>query len=239
VQGSSYADYDYPDDLADAIRLEREERSMPDNEEDDDNEDDLLLLTHPTPFTEQRVLSLDEEIEGEEESTGEPTPDIPSSNDTRYLIAKPFVLNLDSKSSRCNKIRTPLDPSKVRLIDNKQMSAVIGCSAGLMIFFCIIISIIIAKPKRHEEEEGAGVVMMAGGGVAKSSSLSESYKSPEAKSRSSSLVDKMGSSSQASEPGFQTHTVRMFHFKKTWHEIFNPGLCSSNKGSAYTARLMS
>jgi hypothetical protein len=124
--------------------------------------------------------------------------DIPSSNDTRYLIAKPFVLNLDSKSSRCNKIRTPLDPSKVRLIDNKQMSAVIGCSAGLMIFFCIIISIIIAKPKRHEEEE----MVVMGGGVAKSSSLSESYKSPEAKSRSGSLVDKMGSSSQASEPIF-------------------------------------
>jgi hypothetical protein len=116
------------------------------------------------------------------------SPDIPSNNDTRYLIAKPFVLNLDSKSSRCNKIRTPLDPSKVRLIDNKQMSAVIGCSAGLMIFFCIIISIIIAKPKRHEEEE---VVVMA-----KSSSLSESYKSPDPKSRSGSLIEKMGSSSQ-------------------------------------------
>ncbi len=98
----------------------------------------------------------------------------------------------DSKSSRCNKIRTPLDPSKVRLIDNKQMSAVIGCSAGLMIFFCIIISIIIAKPKRHEEEE---VVVMA-----KSSSLSESYKSPDPKSRSGSLIEKMGSSSQEWEP---------------------------------------
>ena len=32
MQGSSYADYDYPDDLADAIRLEREERSMAEQE---------------------------------------------------------------------------------------------------------------------------------------------------------------------------------------------------------------
>ena len=82
---------------------------------------------------------------------------------------------------------------QVRLIDNKQMSAVIGCSAGLMIFFCIIISIIIAKPKRHEEEE----VVVA---MAKSSSLSESYKSPDPKSRSGSLIDKMGSSSQEPRP---------------------------------------
>jgi hypothetical protein len=154
VQGSSYADYDYPNDLADAIRLEREERNISDDD-DGDTDNDTQESQLP-PFSEQRVLSMEEEEDLLPPTGQPPAPldgqDVPSSNDTRYLIAKPFVLNLDSKSSRCNKIRTPLDPSKVRLIDNKQMSAVIGCSAGLMIFFCIIISIIIAKPKRHEEE---------------------------------------------------------------------------------------
>ena len=107
------------------------------------------------------------------------TAEIPSSNDTRYLITKPTILNLDSESSRCNKIKTPLDPTKLRIIDNKQLSALIGCSSGLMIFFCIIISIIVAKPKRLKEEE---VV------VARSSSLTDSFKSPSYKSRSDSLV---------------------------------------------------
>ena len=213
MQGSSYADYDYPDDLADAIRLEREERSMAEQEAEEDDDDQP-----PPPFSEQRVLSIEEE----DEPPPTDSPEIPSSNDTRYLIAKPFVLNLDSKSSRCNKIRTPLDPSKVRLIDNKQMSAVIGCSAGLMIFFCIIISIIIAKPKRHEEEE---VVVLAA--VAKSSSLSESYKSPEAKSRSGSLIDKMGSSSQAPRTGSLDGNQRRWRFKGKGRRVCLEGRCAS------------
>merc|ERR550517_869046 len=64
------------------------------------------------------------------------------------------------------------------MIDNKQLSAIIGCSAGLMVFFCIIISIIVAKPKRSEEED---II------VPKSDSLTDSYKSPSPKSRSASI----------------------------------------------------
>ena len=158
TQGSSYSDYNYEDNhlFAEAIRLEEESEQF--------------------PFSDQRVLTLNEEGLVAAPS---PEPEIPSSNDTRYLITKPIVLNLDSQSSRCNKIKTPLDPSKLRMIDNKQLSALIGCSAGLMIFFFIIISIIVAKPKRHEEDE---VI------VPKSDSLTESYKSPSSKSRSESLA---------------------------------------------------
>ena len=105
--------------------------------------------------------------------------DIPSSNDTKYLITRPIVLNLDSASSRCHKIRTPLDPSKLNMVDNKQLSALIGCSSGLMIFFCIIISIV-ARPKRHKDEDIPP--------PPRANSLSDSYKSPSFKSRSESLV---------------------------------------------------
>ena len=104
---------------------------------------------------------------------------VPSSNDTRYLITRPIVLNLDSASSRCNKIKTPLDPAKLNMVDNKQLSALIGCSSGLMIFFCIIISIV-ARPKRHKDEDIPP--------PPRANSLSDSYKSPSFKSRSESLV---------------------------------------------------
>ena len=150
TQGSSYTDYSLYSEFAEAIRLEEE------------GEEQL-------PHSDQHVLGQGAPQEQE----------IPSSNDTRYLITKPIVLNLDSKSSRCNKIKTPLDPSKLRMIDNKQLSAIIGCSAGLMVFFCIIISIIVAKPKRSEEED---II------VPKSDSLTDSYKSPSPKSRSASIA---------------------------------------------------
>ena len=152
TQGSSYTDYSLYSEFAEAIRLEEE------------GEGDEQL-----PHSDQHVLGQGVAFQEQE---------IPSSNDTRYLITKPIVLNLDSKSSRCNKIKTPLDPSKLRMIDNKQLSAIIGCSAGLMVFFCIIISIIVAKPKRSEEED---II------VPKSDSLTDSYKSPSPKSRSASI----------------------------------------------------
>ena len=154
TQGSSYTDYSLYSEFAEAIRLEEE------------GEGDEQL-----PHSDQHVLG--QGVAGFQEQQ-----EIPSSNDTRYLITKPIVLNLDSKSSRCNKIKTPLDPSKLRMIDNKQLSAIIGCSAGLMVFFCIIISIIVAKPKRSEEED---II------VPKSDSLTDSYKSPSPKSRSASI----------------------------------------------------
>ena len=159
TQGSSYTDFSLYSDFAEAIRL--------------DGEGELEELPH----SDQHVLDQ-----------GMADMEIPSSNDTRYLITKPTVLNLDSKSSRCNKIKTPLDPSKMRMIDNKQLSAIIGCSAGLMVFFCIIISIIVAKPKRSEEDE---VI------VPKSDSLTDNYKSPSPKSRSASIVHQKSLTSSA------------------------------------------
>ena len=152
TQGSSYTDYSLYSEFAEAIRLEEQGDG-----------------TEQQPYSDQHVLGQGVAQEHE----------IPSSNDTRYLITEPIVLNLDSKSSRCNKIKTPLDPSKLRMIDNKQLSAIIGCSAGLMVFFCIIISIIVAKPKRSEEED---II------VPKSDSLTDSYKSPSPKSRSASIA---------------------------------------------------
>ena len=153
TQGSSYTDYSLYSEFAEAIRLE-----------------DAVEADDTFPYSDQHVFN--DEVGTSNE------PEIPSSNDTRYLITKPIVLNLDSKSSRCNKIKTPLDPSKLRMIDNKQLSAIIGCSAGLMVFFCIIISIIVAKPKRSDDDD---VI------VPKSDSLTDSYKSPSPKSRSNSL----------------------------------------------------
>lgn len=151
TQGSSYTDYSLYSEFAEAIRLD---------EEGDE----------PFPYSDHHVLN--------QEMADLHEFEIPSSNDTRYLITTPIVLNLDSKSSRCNKIKTPLDPSKLSMIDNKQLSAIIGCSAGLMVFFCIILSIIMAKPKHNDEEE---VI------VPKSESLTGSYKTPSPKSCSESL----------------------------------------------------
>ena len=155
TQGSSYSDYNYQDNylFSEAIRLEQQQQ-----------ESEQLFLS------DSRILSSDRETE---------IPEIPSSNDTRYLITKPIVLNLDSQSSRCNKIKTPQDPSKMNMVDNKQLSALIGCSSGLMIFFCIIISIV-ARPKKHKDDDIPV--------PPRSNSLTESYKSPSFKSRSDSLV---------------------------------------------------
>ena len=161
TQGSSYSDLNYQDrDLfSEAIRLEHHAETS-----------EQFLLSDPTLLS---AGSWDDNM-----VTDSP-PEIPSSNDTRYLITKPIVLNLDSQSSRCNKIKTPVDPSKLNMVDNKQLSALIGCSSGLMIFFCIIISIV-ARPKSHKEEDIPK--------AQRSNSLPESYKSPSFKSRSDSLV---------------------------------------------------
>ena len=154
TQGSSYSDYEYDYDIEYSVEDYRTLR-------DADN----------YAYSDQRVLLM-------EDMRGMTEIGIPSSNDTRYQITRPIVLNLDSTSSRCNKIKTPLDPNKQSMVDNKKLSALIGCSAGLAIFFCIIISIIIAKPKRKEEDFP----------IPPLDSLSSSYKSPSNKSRSGSYV---------------------------------------------------
>lgn len=77
----------------------------------------------------------------------------PSSNDTELFVTRPTVVNLGSQSSKCIQIRTPLDPAKLSLIDNKRVSVVIGVSMGLIVFVLIIISIVTAKPKHKDEDE--------------------------------------------------------------------------------------
>ena len=63
----------------------------------------------------------------------------PSSNDTHLMVTKPMLVNLGSKSSKCTEIKTPVDPTKMRFIDNKRMSIIIGCTAGILVFIFIII----------------------------------------------------------------------------------------------------
>ena len=76
----------------------------------------------------------------------------PSSNDTELLVEKPAVVNLGSQSSKCIQIRTPVDPAKLSLIDDKKMSAIIGVSMGLLVFIGIIISILTAKTGEKEDD---------------------------------------------------------------------------------------
>ena len=161
TQGSAYSDLNYQDNylFSEAIKLEQQQQDS-----------EQLLLSDTRLWS--GVGDDDDQVSG--------ITEIPSSNDTKYLITKPIVLNLDSQSSRCNKIKTPLDPSKLNMVDNKQLSALIGCSSGLMIFFCIIISIV-ARPKKHKDDDIPV--------PPRSNSLTDgSYKSPSFKSRSGSLV---------------------------------------------------
>ena len=67
----------------------------------------------------------------------------PSSNDTHLMVTKPMLVNLGSKSSKCTEIKTPMDPAKMRFIDNKRMSIIIGCTAGILVFIFIIIRYVI------------------------------------------------------------------------------------------------
>ena len=98
----------------------------------------------------------------------------PSSNDTELLVNKPAIVNLGSQSSKCIQIRTPADPAKLSLIDDKKMSAVIGVSMGLLVFIGIIISILTASNKDKEKEEAN-----------ENSSVNGSAKSPKSSLRNS------------------------------------------------------
>ena len=77
----------------------------------------------------------------------------PSSNDTHLMVTKPMLVNLGSKSSKCTEIKTPMDPHKMRFIDNKRMSIIIGCTAGILIFIFILISILMNREEKEEEDE--------------------------------------------------------------------------------------
>ena len=62
------------------------------------------------------------------------------------------MVNLGSQSSKCTEIRTPQDPDKISMIDNKRMSITIGVVGGLVVFAGIII-IIVSKHDSKENEE--------------------------------------------------------------------------------------
>lgn len=80
-----------------------------------------------------------------------------------------------SKSSKCTEIKTPVDPTKLRFIDNKRISIIIGCVAGILVFILIIISIVMNREDKEEEEE--------------EDSIAGSHKSPGSKTnRSDSLT---------------------------------------------------
>ena len=81
-------------------------------------------------------------------------PVYPSSNDTGLIVLKPAVVNLGSQSSKCTEIHTPMDPSKMSLVDNKRNSVIIGVVAGLVVFTCIIMSIV-TKPSFKDAEDTA------------------------------------------------------------------------------------
>ena len=56
------------------------------------------------------------------------------------LILRPTIVNLGSQSSKCTEIRTPQDPEKISMIDNKRMSIGIGVIGGLVRFFLTYMS---------------------------------------------------------------------------------------------------
>ena len=126
-------------------------------------------------FPEWITGSLNANLTGHGEETS--AINYPSSNDTDLLILKPMVVNLGSRSSKCTEIKTPIDPATLRFVDNKRMSIIIGCVAGVLIFIFIIISIVmnrdVEKDDEPEEED----------------SMTGSHKSPSAKTnRSDSLT---------------------------------------------------
>ena len=108
---------------------------------------DQIVFT--SPLTNNEVVN-----EMLNESLVPDIPVYPSSNDTGLMVLKPAVVNLGSQSSKCTEIRTPMDPSKMSLVDNKRNGVIIGVVAGLVVFTFIIMSIV-AKPKFKDGDETA------------------------------------------------------------------------------------
>ncbi len=86
----------------------------------------------------------------------------PGSNDTSLLLLRPTVVNLGSQSSKCTEVRTPQDPEKMSLIDNKRMSIIIGVVGGLVVFAGIIL-IIVSKPTSKDDDEPIDESLAIGG----------------------------------------------------------------------------
>lgn len=184
--GALSSDEEYDDEEEDLQALEmlgfvREER---DASEDMFPEQQGLFSssTGDTATSDQIVLASDWDPSGPffNATTVVPmtTIDYPSSNDSNLIVMKPTMVNLGSKSSKCAELRTPPDPAKLRFIDNKRMSIIIGCVSGVLVFIMIILCIVTHKDDDKEEENES----------THADSLSGSHKSPGSKTaRSDSL----------------------------------------------------
>jgi hypothetical protein len=86
----------------------------------------------------------------------------PGSNDTSLLLLRPTLVNLGSQSSKCTEVKTPQDPEKISLIDNKRMSIIIGVVGGLVVFAGIIV-IIVSKPNSKDDDEPIDESLAIGG----------------------------------------------------------------------------
>lgn len=114
------------------IRTERETDVTDDDEEISDGNEKSMFnsMKDWIMYGEQDMSSYNSSID---------VSIYPSSNDTHLMVTKPMLVNLGSKSSKCTEIKTPVDPTKMRFIDNKRMSIIIGCTAGILVFIFIII----------------------------------------------------------------------------------------------------
>ena len=190
-------DEDYDIQALEALGMIRTERNAPQGPDEDQIYDDVIGVGDAQAAANGGVLSGFAGI-GEGQSTlfllpewmtGQSMPNytedpmllnFPSSNDTDLLILKPMVVNLGSKSSKCTEIKTPVDPHKIRFIDNKRISIIIGCVAGILVFIFIIISIVMNREEK--EDETAEEESLSG------SAVTQAHKSPGSKTnRSDSL----------------------------------------------------
>ena len=74
-----------------------------------------------------------------------------------------------------------MDPHKIRFIDNKRISIIIGCVAGILVFIFIIISIVMNREEKEDETPEAENESLSG-------SAATAHKSPGSKTnRSDSL----------------------------------------------------
>ena len=137
--------------------LLREERSSDQNEERNTNkiltdEGGSIMVSDQIVLTDTLTSNdvIIDEFSNDTESSY--IPIYPSSNDTGLLVLKPAIVNLGSQSSKCTEIHTPMDPAKMKFVDNKRMSIMIGCVSGVVVFICILMSIV-TKPNAKEDED--------------------------------------------------------------------------------------
>ena len=137
--------------------LLREERSSDQNEERNTNkiltdEGGSIMVSDQIVLTDTLTSNdvIIDEFSNDTESSY--IPIYPSSNDTGLLVLKPAIVNLGSQSSKCTEIHTPMDPAKMKFVDNKRMSIMIGCISGVVVFICILISIV-TKPTAKDDED--------------------------------------------------------------------------------------